>query len=295
VTEIKLGIGLPHAGPLASPANIARAATGAEEIGLDSVWVLDRLLRPRAPAWGDAPPPYYSVVFDPIETLTYVAARTSRVQLGTSVIQALVHPPLLLARRLATLDHLSGGRVIAGLGRGWMPEEFAVAGVALSRRERAMPEFLAALRAAWGPDPVRFDGEIYDIPESDVGPKPAHPIPLLLGYDSDFGIRLAARHADGLNSNRHDLQTLRRDLDLFRETAAAAGRDPLALPVVFRGAARLDDAAGGDRSLFVGSLDQWIEDVEQLAALGIEHIFLQLHTPLEQQLQTMTELRGRVP
>jgi len=138
--------------------------------------VLDRLLRPLSPARGEAPSAYYSTVFDALETLAYVAGLTSRVELGTSVIQALYHSPVVLARRLATIDQLSGGRVIAGLGRGWMPEEFTVAGVPLRRRKRAMPEFLAAMRATWGPDPVRFAGEIYDIPESDIGPKPARAI-----------------------------------------------------------------------------------------------------------------------
>ena len=224
----------------------------------------------------------------------YVAGLASRVELGTSVIQALFHSPDVLARRLATIDQLSGGRVIAGLGRGWMPEEFAVAGVPLSRRKRAMPEFLAAMRATWGPDPVRFAGEIYDIPESDIGPKPARSIPLLLGYDSDFGVRLAARHADGLHANRHDLQTFARDVELFRKTAVAAGRDPQSLSISFRGAGRLTDAAGPGRPLFVGSLEQWVEDIERLAALGVSHLFVQLHTPIEQQLSTMAELRERI-
>ena len=98
VDELKLGIGLPHAGPLASAQNIARLARGAEEIGLDSVWVLDRLLRPLSPARGEAPSAYYSTVFDALETLAYVAGLTSRVELGTSVIQALYHSPVVLAR-----------------------------------------------------------------------------------------------------------------------------------------------------------------------------------------------------
>ena len=256
--------------------------------------MLDRLLRPLSPARGEAPSAYYSTVFDALETLAYVAGLTSRVELGTSVIQALYHSPVVLARRLATIDQLSGGRVIAGLGRGWMPEEFTVAGVPLRRRKRAMPEFLAAMRATWGPDPVRFAGEIYDIPESDIGPKPARAIPLLLGYDSDFGVRLAARYADGLHANRQDLQTFARDVELFRETAVAAGRDLQSLSISFRGAGRLTDAAQPARPLFVGSLEQWVDDIERLATLGVSHVFVQLHTPIEQQLSTMTELRERI-
>ncbi len=291
---IRLGLGLPNAGPLASRDNILEAAIGAEEIGLASVWVLDRVVRPRAPKWGEAPPSYYSTVFDPIETLTYVAARTQHIRLGTSVVQSLLHPPVILARRLATLDQLSGGRLVAGLGQGWMPEEFAVAGIPIRRRGRGMVEYLAAVRAVWGPDPVRFEGEFYQIPESDIGPKPARPIPILLGYDSDAGIRLAARYADGILPNRRDLNILRRDLDLFWEATAEAQRDVSAMQIVFRGAARLETAAGTGRHLFVGTLEQWADDLSRLAALGVHDVHLQLRTPVAQQLDTMAKLHAMV-
>ncbi|TML17531.1 MAG: LLM class flavin-dependent oxidoreductase [Actinobacteria bacterium] len=117
---------------------------------------------------------------------------------------------------------------------------------------------------------------------------------LLLGYDSDFGVRLAARYADGLHANRQDLQTFARDVELFRETAVAAGRDLQSLSISFRGAGRLTDAAQPARPLFVGSLEQWVDDIERLATLGVSHVFVQLHTPIEQQLSTMTELRERI-
>lgn len=289
---IRLGLGLPHAGPLATRDNILEAALGAEEIGLDSVWVLDRVVRPLVPTSGQPLPVFYSTIFDPIETLAYVAARTERVGLGTSVLQCLLHPPVVLARRLATLDQLSGGRVVAGLGQGWMPEEFAVAGVPLKRRGRGMVEYLAAVRAVWGPDPVRFEGEFYQIPESDIGPKPVRPIPILLGYDSDAGIRLAARHAAGILPNRRDLDTLQRDLELFRQTAAEARRDVAAMRIVFRGAARLDTVVGAERPLFRGTLQQWAEDLSRLTALGVHEVHLQLHTPVAQQLATMAELNA---
>jgi probable F420-dependent oxidoreductase len=296
---MKLGLALPHAGEQASPAAIAEAAMGAEEIGLDSVWVLDRVLRPRAPVSGEAIPEFYATVFDPLETLSYVAGLTSRVQLGTSVVQALFHPPVVLARRLATLDRFSGGRLVAGLGQGWMPEEFAVAGVRMSRRGRGFEEYVAALRAAWGPDPVRFDGDIYRIPESDIGPKPHRPdgVPVLVGYTSAVTIERAAGFADSLHPNRSDFDTLRTDVELFRGAAEAAGRDPSSLPIVLRAAARLTDTAEAeaDRSLFVGTVAQWAADCERVAAIGIDHVFLGLRAPVSKQLEAMVELRERVP
>lgn len=297
VGGVKLGLGLPHAGPLASRANILSAASEAERIGLDSLWVLDRVLRPLAPEWGEPPPPFYATVFDPLETLTFVSAHTTKVQLGTSVIQALLHPPVVLARRLATIDQLSGGRVIAGLGQGWMPEEFAAAGVPPTRRGKGMIEFIGALRAVWGPDPVRFDGDVYRIPTSDIGPKPMQErIPIVMGYDSKQGLRLAARFADGLNPNRRTLERLRRDLEFFRNVADEAGRDPSALPIYLRGAGRLDadTSRGEERLLFAGSIDQWVEDIERVATMGVGHVFLQMHASIEEQIATMGELRSRL-
>src|SRR5712692_3095748 len=115
---MELGIALPQFGRYASPAAIKTIATAAERLGYDTVWVQERLLRPthpKQPYGGITPwPEFYKTVFDPIETLTYSAALTSRIRLGTSVINAPFHSPIILAKRLATLDQLSGGRLMVG-------------------------------------------------------------------------------------------------------------------------------------------------------------------------------------
>src|SRR2546421_10031272 len=122
-----LGVSLPTPGPLATPKNIARVAQESERLGYASLWTYERLLRPIAPVaqFGGPPQPvpeFYRLVYEPLETLAYVAALTERIKLGTSVVDALFHPPVVLARRDATLDPLSGGRVLAGRGHGWAPE-----------------------------------------------------------------------------------------------------------------------------------------------------------------------------
>src|SRR5919197_5738739 len=141
---MELGVSLPTAGPLASPATIVPVAQEAERLGYAAVWTFERLLRPVA---DEQVPEAYQVVYDPLETLAYVAAVTERVKLGTSVVDALFHPPVVLARRYATLDQFSGGRVIAGLGQGWMPQEFETATVPVRRQGAWMDELIAALRA----------------------------------------------------------------------------------------------------------------------------------------------------
>src|SRR4029453_8074643 len=163
MTSVRIGVHLPVAGRRASAETIARVAEEAERIGLDSVWTWERLMRPTVPiAMGGAGGPVmdapedFGVVYDPIETLTYIAARTSRITLGTSVLDALFHSPIILARRLATLDRLSEGRLVVGLGQGWMPQEFEAAGIPMARRGAGFEEHIEAMRAVWGPNPVRF-------------------------------------------------------------------------------------------------------------------------------------------
>jgi alkanesulfonate monooxygenase SsuD/methylene tetrahydromethanopterin reductase-like flavin-dependent oxidoreductase (luciferase family) len=184
---MELGIALPTSGRLASPGRIVRIAQAAEEIGYGTAWTFERLLRPMA----ELPQPdgsrqripqYYRQVYEPLETLSYVAALTSRIRLGTSVIDALLHPPVVLARRFATLDRFSGGRVVAGLGQGWMPQEFETANVPMGRIGNGLDESVAAMRACWGPDPVSFSGRFYTIAPSEVNPKPVQDrIPVLVG------------------------------------------------------------------------------------------------------------------
>ena len=183
---MELGLALPTAGPQASPETIVKVAQEAERLGFAALWTFERLLRPldKVVLWtgGEAEmlPEFYGSVYEPLETLSYVAAVTERIKLGTAVMVAPLHVPVMLARRFATLDRFSGGRVIAGLGQGWQENEFETANVPSSRKGARTEEFITALRTAWCPDPVRYDGEFYRIAPSQVNPKPvqAH-IPVL--------------------------------------------------------------------------------------------------------------------
>jgi alkanesulfonate monooxygenase SsuD/methylene tetrahydromethanopterin reductase-like flavin-dependent oxidoreductase (luciferase family) len=151
-------------------------------------------------------PEDFGTVYDPVETLSYVAARTSRIALGTSVLDALFQSPIILARRLATLDRFSEGRLIVGVGQGWMEQEFEAAGVSMKRRGAGFEEHLLAMRAVWGPDPVRFEGRFYRIPEADIGPKPVRP----RGPTPDRGRRLTlGARARRTARSRADLGDLR--------------------------------------------------------------------------------------
>jgi probable F420-dependent oxidoreductase len=300
---MEIGVGLPNGGATVATEDLVRLATGAEAAGLDSVWVMDRWLRPRhavdmpgVPVPVEMPADGYACVFDPLDVLAHLAAVTTRVRLGTSAVQALLQPPVLLARRLATVDRLSRGRVVAGLAAGWMREEFAAAGRSPATGDR-LDAHLAALRAVWEPDPVEVTCGTYPVPPSDVGPKPfgRAAIPVLLGYATASAIRRAARIADGLHPYRTDADELAADITLFRAAAAEVGRDPATLPVVLRGEAVLDPAAGPDRPLFRGTVAQWTEDAARVADLGVGHLVLQVAAPVEITLDALEDLRSRLP
>lgn len=302
-----LGIALPTANtPLTSPQNIIRLAEEAENLGYAAAWTYERLLYPTAPISQAGRPPgpldeVYRVAYDPLETLAYVGARTRHLKLGTSVIDALFHPPVVLARRFATLDQLSGGRVIAGLGQGWMPQEFAAAGVPMSRRGAGMDEFVAALRAVWGPDPVQYEGRFYQIPESILNPKPVQPggPPILIGAMTPAGIQRAARIADGINPIAISRPALEGAVTGFRAAAQAAGRDVSALTIMVRVNQTITDQPlpPESRPYLGGSPDQIAADLAALQPLHIDQVFFRtgFAPSLDDQIRLLDRLQRAVP
>ena len=137
--------------------------------------------------------------FDPIETLTFIAAKTEKIGLGTSVIDIPYYNPVMLARRLTTLDVLSGGRLRLGMGLGWSEDEHEAAGASMKGRGKLADEFIRVLKAIWTTDPVEFHGERYNIAKSHILPKPLqkpHP-PIYLAAYAPSAMKRVAAMADG--------------------------------------------------------------------------------------------------
>ena len=277
---MKVGISLPQLGPQALPENLIAVARRAEELGYDSVWVLERLLWPLAPKepYPAAPdgrlPETYQSVLDPIETLTFVAAHTAKVQLGTSVLVLPYHSPIQLARRIASLDVLSAGRVLVGVGVGWSRDEFEAAGTPFERRGARCDEFLRAMIELWTKDPVRFEGEFYSIPQSMVGPKPVqkpHPPVYVAGF-GQYTFDRAAKYGNGWNpAGIMSFEVLETMINQFRQTAERAGRG--SMEVVLRAFTMLfKEPAGSDRSPMTGSAEQIREDTARLRDIGVTHL-----------------------
>ena len=302
MTAIKLGVHLPVAGPDASPDAIAQVAVEAERLGLDSVWSWERLMRPTVPiALGGAggpvmeAPETFGNVYDPIETLTYVAAQTSRISLGTSVLDALFQSPIILARRLATLDRFSEGRLVAGIGQGWMDQEFEAAGVSMKRRGAGFEEHIAAMRAVWGPDPVSFEGRFYRIPESDIGPKPVRPggPTVIVGAGSLAAVERVGRLGLGLTLVIFDWDTVRETVAHFRAAATAAGHDADSLPVLLQVNGAVTAEPVDDRGPLLGSPEQVAADLDQAEGLGVEHVYWNTDDEPLAQLPLLAQLRRR--
>ena len=206
-SSMKLGFSLPVAGAWATPANQVRVAQEAERLGYHSLWVLQRLLFPVAPQ-NDYPPmpgrPWpdcFESVADPVVSLAFVAGVTSRIRLGTSVLVMPYYTPVMLAKQLATLDQVSGGRLDVGLGVGWSRDEYDAVGVPYEKRGRRADEFLACLKAIWTEDPVEFRGEFYRVPRALVRPRPVqvpHP-PITIGGYGPAAVRRAVAYGDGFS------------------------------------------------------------------------------------------------
>jgi probable F420-dependent oxidoreductase len=196
---MRLGIHLPHIGRKAGPEAIRRAALQAEALGFADVWASEHVILPKG-----APYPPSPAFLEPILTLTWAAAATRRVGLGTSVYVLPMHHPVPVAKQIASLQCLSGGRVIFGIGVGWLEAEFAALGAPFRERGRRMDESIALLRALWSEDPVSFATRYVpaEIAEMRMQPLPSPPIPIWSGGISDQALARAARLCDGWHGTR---------------------------------------------------------------------------------------------
>ena len=231
-----IGVGpcLPQLGDHVTADVIGGFCAESERLGYSSLWVQDHFLWPLEPARGYAGvpglpiPEQYQSVFAPTELLATAAALTTTSRLGTSVLVQGHHWPAPLAQRLATLDVLSGGRLVVGLGQGWNAEEHTASGTSVTERAARMDEFIDVLRACWGPDPVTFDGRFFSIPASIQRPKPLqspHP-PLIAGTSSPAGLARAAAVFDGRSPAGRPVADAVADLTTT-QAARPPGRAPL--------------------------------------------------------------------
>jgi probable F420-dependent oxidoreductase len=265
---MKFGIAFANTGTFATPDGALRFARAAEAAGFESLWTVEHVV---VPANYASPYPYsdtgkmpgsdYSPIPDPLVWLAFLAAATTSIRLATGILIASQRQPVVLAKEVATLDHLSGGRVDLGVGVGWLREEFDAIGVPFEERGRRLDDAIGAMRALWSEPEATFRGEYTSFENCISKPAPvAGSVPIHIGGHTDIAARRAGRLGDGFfpASGTHD--ELRRLFAIVRESAEAAGRDPSAIQLTSGG-----NGAVGERAL---------DEVGGLAALGVNRVIV---------------------
>lgn len=284
---MKFGITLPQLGNQATRENLIRYAKMSEESGFDSVWVLERLLWPVNPQSpypatpdGSLPSAYQSVL-DPLDTLSFVAANTDKISLGTSVIDALFHNPVVLGKRFATLDILSEGRAICGLGIGWSKDEYQASNIPFKNRGKREDEFIQILKRIWTEDVVEFKGEYYTIPPSKIGPKPVQKphIPIFIGgFTPNTFSRIVNYDTNGwLGVLFGPFDQLQSTINAMKELAIKSKKDSNSFRVILLTYPNIQESgnsAGGQRFPMTGTIDEIGADIKVIKDMGIEHIVL---------------------
>ena len=240
------------------PASAIEISKMAEEVGFESLWGGEHVIFPSTiesaypyTADGKVPATPETPIPDPLIWLAYVAAAAPTMRLGTCILILPQRNPLILAKELATLDHLTGGRVELGIGVGWLKEEFDALGVPWERRGRRNDEYVEALKTVWSGSHVEYHGEFVDFEPLTCTPQPAQgaDIPILVGGDTDVAIRRAARLADGYFPGEGTPEGLAVLIDKLRVECESRDRDPAEVEInaMFSGA--MGDPAAGVESM----------------------------------------------
>jgi probable F420-dependent oxidoreductase len=302
---MKIGFALPNIGPVATADAVAKVAQRAEALGYDSLWTIERLLWPVKPqtpypATPDGSlPEGYKHSLDPVEALTYAAALTKKIGLGTSVLDIPYYNPAMLARRLTTLDYLSNGRLRVGFGLGWSKDEMDATGADMTKRGAVADEFLQVLKAVWTTNPVEFRGKFYTVPKSFIGPKPVqkpHP-PIYMAAFAPAALKRVATMTDGWNPTGIPVEGMAQMFGAIKGMAKEAGRDPASLAMVVRANLLLSDKPlGKDRPIFSGTLEQIKEDTAACKSIGASEVhfdptFMSGAESLDRWFGTMEQIR----
>ena len=246
---MKIGFALPNIGPVGTSEGVSKVAQRAEALGYESLWTIERLLWPVKPQtpYPATPdgllPEAYKYILDPLDSLTFAAGLTKTIALGTSVLDIPYYNPVMLARRLTTLDRLSNGRLRVGFGLGWSKDEMDAVGADLADRGARADEFLQVLKAIWNTNPVEFHGKFYQVPKSYLNHKPVqkpHP-PIYLAAFAPRALKRVATMADGWNPVSIPAEGMAQMLGSIKQMAKEAGRDPSSLRMLVRANLEIKD------------------------------------------------------
>ena len=232
---MKFGIMFANVGPFGTPAGLATLAREAERAGIESLWTVEHVAVPvgyqsRYPysPTGKMPGPESAPIPDPVLPLVFAAAVTERIRLGTGVLILPQRHPLYVAKEFATLDALSGGRAMLGIGIGWLAEEFAALGIPFEERAGRTREAVSAIRQLWRDGAHPFEGKYYRWGALESNPKPVQKpgVPIVVGGHSEIAARRAARYGDGFFPAVADPKQLEALLAIMHDECKRVGRKP---------------------------------------------------------------------
>jgi len=295
---MKLGIALPQLGDWATPENIITVSQKAEELGYNSVWVQERLLYPLNPKkpYPVTPdgtlPEGYKYVLDPIISLSYAAANTKNIRIGTSIINVAYHTPAVLAKQLATLDHISGGRLNFGVGLGWSEDEYDATNVQFKNRGDRVDEFLKCLINLWTEDEPEFNGTYYKVPRSIVNPKPLqkpYPVITIGGFSPRSFVR-AVTLGDGYNGMILPFDQMAGVIDTLRNSADSFNRDFKELEIVCRSVpVIMDESPAYERTPLIGTPNEIKEDILRFDEMGVSEIIFEFNFDPEMTAERISD------
>lgn len=263
---MKFGLRYCNTGRYVDPAKALELAQAGEEAGFESLWTVEHTV---LPGGYESAYPYSEDgkiaggnneidLPDPVVWMAFVAAATRTIKLASGIIILPQHNPVVLAKQIGTLDHLSGGRIILGIGVGWLKEEFDALGVPFAARGRRTDEYVAAMRELWSAPAPTFEGEFVSFRQAYCRPQPvARSVPIVIGGDSTYAARRAGRLGDGYFPARGAPTEY---FDLVRKTAIEHGRDPDAIE-------------------FTVSMPEDAADIPKLAAMGVGRVLVPV-TPM---------------
>ncbi|HSU06251.1 MAG TPA: LLM class F420-dependent oxidoreductase [Acetobacteraceae bacterium] len=313
---MQIGFNLPNSGPLSAPATMARLAAEGEALGYDYLTLTDHVVLPdmKVPGYpysgsGEFYGTDPAVRHEQLVSLGWIAAQTRRIRLVTAVMVVPHRPAVLAAKMLATLDVLSGGRLVVGVGAGWLQAEFdAIATPPFAERGAVTDEYLQAFRVLWTEERPRFAGKYANFENVVFAPKPVqrpHP-PIWVGGESPPALRRTARLGDAwypIGTNRqHPLDSLPRlqaAIVRLQHLVTDAGRDPASVTVVYRvkrvGAALPARASDGARRLFSGDDADIVSDLRAMQNIGVSGVDFDIERPeAAGAIDEMRRLKGRI-
>ena len=287
---MKVGLVVPQFGINATKENLVRFIHLAEREGFESLWVYHRMLYPIDPQQGYGTPDksqwpeYLKNSLDPLTTLAFTAANTSKVKLGTCIIDMVFHNPITLAKEFTTIDILSEGRVVCGFGIGWSKDEYLAANIPYEKRGERADEILQAMKKIWTEDIVELDGKFYKIPKSIIGPKPIqkpHP-KILLGGLSPKTFERMVTYGDGyIGVLAGSFEYFHNSIKMFNDAIEKSSRDRkdfdltiLTYPYLMKNISK-----EGDRAPMTGrTIDEIGSDLSMLKNSGVDRVILAVNT-----------------